>query len=434
MSNDQSQPNIAPNEIGEEDFRRTVLLHASLFMFTLTIIGTIAREIASPMPIHILLVNAFVALMFSMTPLFRKKDPKYMTWASLTGIFVIIINGGFSAGGINAPICALLPLLPVMGFCFGGKKTGIGALTVAIAVIGILMISESKNWVQPIMDPATVSWQRSTNLVIFLVTSWAIGYTYEHARKRTQQRMIEYSRLASLGTMAGGIAHEINNPLTILTGYADQLELLAKSGRLTTDRQVHITEKIQNSCTRIARIVSNLRAYARDPDSDQITDIQVTELVSAALEMCGERFRAANINLNLATLAPVLVRARRKQAINVILDVLSNAFDAVAAHTKHDAERWVTVDLQDHSSHVDLRITDSGIGIPEQLKARIFIPFFSTKEVGKGTGLGLSLCAANMHQLGGEIFLDPRSETTRFVLRFKRSNQGIKPEKNPLAS
>lgn len=407
----------------EINFRRLILVRVSVFLGGLTVVGTLLRHFVSPMPMRILVTNAVVALAFGLAPVVRHRRPELMVWTFLTGFLILVGHGGLIAGGINAPICLLLPLIPVMGFCFGGQKTGAVSLIMALFLTAGLVIAEKLGLSQPVLDPANISMQRAANLAVIVTASYAIGYVYETLRKRSEQRIVEFSRLASLGTMAGGIAHEINNPLAIIMGYAEQIDHTSRTGNLDPERQIMISEKLKTTCNRIAKVVAALRSYAREESGGPVEEVPLADLTNDALAFSRERLLAAGIEIKTED-APASANrkiiAPRNMALEVVLEVLSNAYNAVTEGKQTGGSAWIKIQPEDSGQFVDLRISNSGQVIPEKIRSKIFVPFFTTKDVGKGTGLGLSLCASNMHRMGGEIFLDPAAEFTTFVIRFRR--------------
>jgi signal transduction histidine kinase len=418
-------------------FRGMMLVRIAISFAALLFLGTLVRHLASPMPTRILLTNGAIGTLFATVPLLRKRHPGFMIWTFLAGFSVLIANGGLVAGGINAPICVLLPLMPITGYCFGGTRIGTSALVLSITLtIGLLIVTRY-GWSDTVLDPDSIGVQRMTVLVVVLIASYAIGYVYETIRKQNEQRIVEYSRLASLGTMAGGIAHEINNPLAILMGYAEQLDYSARLGKFEPEKQITISEKIKLTCTRIANVVSALRSYARDEDAAPTKALALTEITRSALTFSQERFTSSGIEVRTGDLFDRenhLITALKNQALEVILEILNNAYLAALEDGDAGTARWISLRASKSDDYIDLRIANSGPQIADQIRSKIFVPFFTTRDVGKGTGLGLSLCASNMHRMGGDIFLDPEAENTTFVIRFRKASTAQSAAKGQAAS
>jgi len=232
--------------------------------------------------------------------------------------------------------------------------------------------------------------------------------------KRKMQQQLELAdRLASLGTMAAGTAHELNNPLTVVVTNAGFLaeELLQvqddlKASHLhdlTDARFVRIFEAladVQAAASRMGRIVGDLRGFARPVEQD----FQVMELsrcVEWALRATAHEFQhRANLRMRLQTAPPVSGDSSRIE--QVLVNLLINAAHAIAPGRADQNEVCVSL-ATDPNGNAVIEISDTGGGIrPDDLK-RIFEPFFTTKAAGSGTGLGLSICHGIVKSLGGDI-------------------------------
>lgn len=242
---------------------------------------------------------------------------------------------------------------------------------------------------------------------------------------REQQALMSSSaRLASLGEMAGGIAHEINNPLTVAHAHAARLRDIAQSGKtLERDVVINATEKIEAVCMRISRIIAGLRSIARDGESDRFVFVHLAPIIGDALSLCSEKLRHRLIDFRVGKIPDTLkIECRSVQISQILVNLLLNAEHAVDSQKD---SRWVSLNVVDLDSHVEIRIADSGPGIPKHLREKIFDPFFTTKEVGKGTGLGLSVSASLARAHEGVLYLDSSAPHTTFVLRLpKRQDRG----------
>jgi PAS domain S-box-containing protein len=227
-------------------------------------------------------------------------------------------------------------------------------------------------------------------------------------------RAVETARLAALGEMSAGIAHEVNNPLAIVNGLAHSLLRMAERGDLTVADVRRNAERSIETCQRIARIVKSLRHIARDDSREDFRDVSVCEIVAECLELCRERFRVHSIELTCPEIDHALcIRAREAQIGQILLNLLQNAFDAVA---DSEGEKWVAVDVATKGGSVLLSVSDSGPGIPQEVRPRIMDPFFTTKPVGKGTGLGLSISRSIAEAHSGTLELTHADGPTKFVL------------------
>jgi PAS domain S-box-containing protein len=230
----------------------------------------------------------------------------------------------------------------------------------------------------------------------------------------TRMQMASSARLSALGVMAGGIAHEINNPLGIIHAYASNLLEMARSNNVCIPDMEKASARIVDTAERIGNIVKSLRALSRDGAGDPTHPSQAREMIEQSAELCRERFRMHSIRLVVPEVDPDLkVNCRQVQITQVILNLLQNAFDAVL-ETSDD--RWIALGVQTDHSHLSISVTDSGPGVPPALRHRIMEPFFTTKPFGKGTGLGLSISRSIAEHHGGELKLTERDGHTTFSL------------------
>lgn len=240
----------------------------------------------------------------------------------------------------------------------------------------------------------------------------------EHELKE-QRTKAEYSaKLASLGEMAGGVAHEINNPLTIIQAIAEELEMQGESGKPNPERVASAARQIETTVNRIAKIIRGLRAFARDADRDPLHSVSLRKIVDDTLAFCQTRFKSHGVELEVGPISGDLsIVCRPVQISQVLLNLLNNAFDAVDPLES----KWIRLEVEDRGNRIALKVMDNGKGVPEAIRDRIMDPFFTTKEVGKGTGLGLSISKGIIESHSGQFYLDPTSPHTCFVAELPKS-------------
>lgn len=233
-----------------------------------------------------------------------------------------------------------------------------------------------------------------------------------------QQELIQSSKMASLGEMAGGLAHEVNSPLAIIKGKAQQTLNLLEIGQDTPEFLKRSFQVIDSTVDRIAVIIQGLRSFARESERDPLVQVDAHGLIRETLSFCGERLRNHSIRIfqDPPIIVPILVRCRSVQICQVLLNLLNNAFDAVSGSGAEQKEKWVRLSVERLLTGVEFSMTDSGPGIPQELRPKVMQPFFTTKAVGQGTGLGLSISQGIIEAHGGRFYLDEISERTRFVI------------------
>ena len=230
----------------------------------------------------------------------------------------------------------------------------------------------------------------------------------------SRMQVVSSARLSALGMMAGSIAHEINNPLGIIHAYANNLLEMANAGDLSAPAVEQVCSRIVETTERIASIVKSLRHIAREGSADPFAPAGVGQMIEQALDLCRERFRIQSVTLISSKVdARLRVRCREVQIVQVLLNLLQNAFDAVSGV---DGDKWIAVELEQREQGVVVSVRDSGPGVLPELRKRIMEPFFTTKPVGKGTGLGLSISRSIAQDHGGELRYERRDGHTCFSL------------------
>lgn len=211
--------------------------------------------------------------------------------------------------------------------------------------------------------------------------------------QRLQAQMVQSEKLVSLGQLAAGAAHEINNPLTAILGYSD---LLADDHELP-ERARATAGKIREQARRTKGLVQNLLSFARQvPAERTLLDINTVVTNAVQLRALDLHSGGSTIDLQLESVLPG-VRGDNNQLMQVFFNIISNALDAMAEH----GGGKLTIRTQRDRGNVVVLFSDTGPGIREP--HRVFDPFYTTKPVGKGTGLGLSICYGIVEEHGGKI-------------------------------
>lgn len=228
-----------------------------------------------------------------------------------------------------------------------------------------------------------------------------------------QTQLIQSSRMSALGIMASGIAHEINNPLAIIKGKATKLKNLTESEKFDQNIFRSDLQTIDFTTDRIAKIIRGLRTFSRSSEQDHFESESVEHLISQTLSLCQERFNKNQVTIRIQHLSEARIHCRPAQILQVLLNLLNNAFDAV----QDLPEKWVELNTEiTPSKRILISVKDSGKGIPNSIAERLMTPFFTTKEPGKGTGLGLSISKGIIEGHNGTLLLDQSKSNTCFVI------------------
>lgn len=215
---------------------------------------------------------------------------------------------------------------------------------------------------------------------------------------KIKEQQIQHSeRLATVGHMAAGVAHEVGNPLTAISS------LVQVCQRRTEDPFIQEQlSKVRSHIRRITKIVRDLVDFSR-PSALESREVHVNEVIRSAVGLLQHDARCRDVNFELS-LAPNLPRLTcvPDQLHQVLVNILLNAVDAMEEEEHPEAE----IETRHSGSVIELSVRDTGEGIPAEKQERIFEPFYTTKEVGRGTGLGLSVSHGIITQLGGTITVD----------------------------
>lgn len=240
------------------------------------------------------------------------------------------------------------------------------------------------------------------------------------ARQETQ--LAASAKLAELGQLAAIIAHEVNNPLGVILGNSQILRRTLDREPIDLAKAHDVAQRIEMTAVRIAKIIRGCKSFSREGSGDPMQSAKLGLILDESLEMVKPHYASKGVKL----IHPPLedgprIRCRPTQISQIIVNLLNNAIDAVEGRR----ERWVRIDMGQTEDWADLRVTDSGPGIPPDIAQKIFHPFFTTKGASKGTGLGLSICAGIVRDHGGEIKVDHDDKNTCFRVRLPREGREV---------
>lgn len=231
-----------------------------------------------------------------------------------------------------------------------------------------------------------------------------------------EQRIKQFheGRLAAVGEIAVNIAHEIKNPLQAICLEAQLLRRMGNGEGFTRQAVLRAAENIDLVGKRMEKIIDSLQLFSRDGQRDPVERVDLNSIVEETVRFCAPQLQEKKIDLQVErTQEPSWVRCRQVQVCQVLLNLINNARDAV----ENLDVRWIKIQIHTQNGFHFISVTDSGSGISIEIRNKIMLPFFSTKDLGKGTGLGLSISQRLMEENSGELLLDEQNVNTRFLMK-----------------
>lgn len=230
---------------------------------------------------------------------------------------------------------------------------------------------------------------------------------------------INASKLAALGTLAGEIGHEINNPITIIGSLTYMIREMMKEKKLT---ERFLTEKLNTmdaTVNRVVAIVKSLKNLSRKSTNETKEVCIMRSILEDVNSLSHLRMNKHNIKFIMDKSNPILdykIECYQIQFSQVLINLISNATDAV----EKLPNPWIELSLSENDDFIFMNIKDSGPGVPEELRQKVFEPFFTTKDIGHGTGLGLSISKNILEAHGGELLIAPKSEGSCFIVKLPK--------------
>ncbi|MFM8748954.1 ATP-binding protein [Rhabdaerophilum sp.] len=230
--------------------------------------------------------------------------------------------------------------------------------------------------------------------------------------RRAQSDLVQSAKLAALGHLSAGIAHELNQPLNAIRSHAYNASLLQERG--DTDGVRHALKKVQDLTARAAHVVGHLRRFARRPDL-ALRPVNLHEVVEGAVLILASRLRESDTRLERDIPEGLMVEAEDIRLEQVFVNLLANALDALAG----TPEPVITIRAEPRNNLVRIEVLDNGPGVPEAVRATIFDPFVTSKPPGEGVGLGLTISFSIIRDFGGALRLLPAERGAHFALELR---------------
>lgn len=269
------------------------------------------------------------------------------------------------------------------------------------------------NWFNLNAQPFSPFTEGGSSTMLFSFSNITEKVHAQNTIKQQQIELMEGSKLRTIGEMAGGIAHEIDNPLATI--YAATERLSRKAGKndvVESEVVIKASEKILKTVKRISAVVKSLLSLSREADVD-VQFVQLREVIDLAMDLAQIELIRTRVEFTLESEdLDSVIQCYPTQVAQVLLNLTKNAIDAI----EESQEKWLKLDVTNKGEFIRFKLTDSGKGIPKSVVDKILLPFFTTKEEGKGTGLGLSISRSIVAAHGGKIYVDMDSPNTCFVV------------------
>jgi PAS domain S-box-containing protein len=234
--------------------------------------------------------------------------------------------------------------------------------------------------------------------------------------EQQKNKLFHQSKLASLGEMSAGIAHEVNNPLAIIAGAAELLNKFKDNPEKFNSK----VDSILKSAHRISKILNGLKKFSRSGSSIEMKEFNLSSIIDEAIVLTEIKSSRASTPVSRDCPEHLSLVCDDLSLEQVLINLINNAIDAV----KLNEEKWVKLTAHEAEESLILRVIDSGATIGQELEEKIFDPFFTTKKVGEGTGLGLSITKGILDEHQASISLNRSFPTTCFEIKFKKA--GVK--------
>lgn len=268
--------------------------------------------------------------------------------------------------------------------------------------------------ITPVLDKSN----RVTKYV-FILSDITENWKLRQELENKKVRMLQTSKMITLGEMAACVAHEVNNPLAIINLKAEKIIQLNTAGRLNNQDLVNELRKIQETGLRIEKIIKSLRFISRNSTLDPKTLHNLFEIIDDTLGLIRERLDSNSVRIQVECSTDSPIYCRPSEIGQVFINLIGNSIDAITGQS----QPWIKISVSSDSQTLKIVIADSGEKIPHQIIPRIMEPFFTTKEVGKGTGLGLSVSKTIVEGHGGRIYYDTKAQYNQFVVEIPTTSK-----------
>ncbi len=372
----------------------------------------------------IALVGSLLSLLF--IPLcserFLKKYFRFSYHLSLFTQLITILHFAARTGGLASYITIYLFIVPLNALYFGTTQQAKLWATLTLASMCVLFASSYFKWFSaPAFETHGYFYFHFTALLLTGAFLFVMAAFFKDSQERayrelnkSQSKMIQQQKMGTIGELAGGVAHEINNPLAIIQGFTENVKLQLQKEHPDYIKVNHALNRVLETTQRIAKITESLLIFSNEDKYSEKHLHTAQRIVDDVLNFVGEKLKSKNIEIHLNIHPTIKVFTHRVKLEQVILSLINNSIDSISDQ-KHP---WIEVSTQIKGEDIRIKVIDSGFGIEQDVVSKVMQPFFTTKGVGS-TGLSLSVSKGVIESLDGELFYEPNEGNTCFVILLK---------------
>lgn len=226
-------------------------------------------------------------------------------------------------------------------------------------------------------------------------------------------QLVQVSKTAALGEMAGGLSHEVNNSLMVILGTVQQLERNLKKKNANDPDSENKIQTMTAAIQKIKTVIDGLKYFSLEREHVPMESVSLPEIMERTLNYCQEMLKAHDVTLSVEKIPQVNIHCHPMELTQVFFTILKNADEAVS---KLPSDRWIRIKFKLHENRVKISVINGGPRMEKHIREKIFQPFFTTKDVGEGSGLSLSIARGIVKDHGGELIIDDHESSTCFIV------------------
>jgi signal transduction histidine kinase len=241
-----------------------------------------------------------------------------------------------------------------------------------------------------------------------------LGDVIKARNKSLKAIQMSTARISILSDIAAGISHEINTPLNVIHGNAQLIQMDLMNEKPNLEKAINKLQIIDSIVFKIGKIVKGIKALSRDADDEDMENVNLVDILNEVAVFNDEKIKSLHVNLTIDYEDSELeIEGRSFQLFQALTNLVKNSCDSIS----DQEEKWIKLSVQKTNRNVvEITVTDSGNGIPKEIREKIMTPYFTTKKVGEGTGLGLGFAKTIFEQHKGSILIDTENKNTSFKI------------------